>query len=82
MARDAQADGRADHPDLVSVPRITIELDPYADQAGEREAFIRIWVARSDHAIGDHYQGFRGLRRICRNRSPLYDHPASRLIRR
>jgi hypothetical protein len=29
MARDAQADGRADHPDLISVPRITIELDPY-----------------------------------------------------
>jgi hypothetical protein len=32
MARDAQADGRADHPDLISVPRITIEFDPYADR--------------------------------------------------
>jgi hypothetical protein len=31
MARDAQADGRADHPDLISIPRITIELDPWAD---------------------------------------------------
>jgi hypothetical protein len=32
MARDAQADGRADHPDLISIPRSTIELDPYADR--------------------------------------------------
>jgi hypothetical protein len=68
MARDAQADGRADHPDLISVPRITIELDPYADQAGVCAAFIRIWDARSDHAIGDHHHGFRGRRRTGWNR--------------
>jgi hypothetical protein len=36
MARDAQADGRADHPDLISIPRITIELDPYADRGFAR----------------------------------------------
>jgi hypothetical protein len=27
MARDAQADGRADHPDLISIQRIAIEPD-------------------------------------------------------
>jgi len=37
VARDAQADGRADHPDLISIPRITIELDLYADRRIPRD---------------------------------------------
>ena len=36
--------------------------------AGVCAAFIRIWVARSDRALGDQHQGFGGRRRIGPNR--------------
>jgi hypothetical protein len=54
---------------------------PPIRSAGVCAASTRIWVARSDHALGDHHQE-RGRRRIGGTGSPLQDHLASRLIRR
>jgi len=60
MARDAQADGRADHPDLISIPRITIELDPYA--GGYFAQVARSWLLSVMVFLSGHTFSWRGSR--------------------